>query len=52
MWPQVRKAELEKELRRWTRTLTLIRKKDGDVVNTSQVNDCHNVEGGGLFVRD
>lgn len=34
---QVRQAELEREIRRWKRTLALIRRKDGDVVDTSQV---------------
>lgn len=34
---QVRKAELEKDVKRWMRTLALIRRKDGDVVDTSQV---------------
>ena len=34
---QVRKAELEREMRKWKRTLALIRRKDGDVVDTSQV---------------
>lgn len=35
--PQVRKMELDRELSRWLRTLALIRRKDGDVVDTSQV---------------
>eukprot|EP00752_Nemacystus_decipiens_P017735 g15902.t1 len=33
---EVRKAELEREMRKWKRTLALIRRKDGDVVDTSQ----------------
>eukprot|EP00903_Cladosiphon_okamuranus_P017020 g15687.t1 len=34
---EVRKAELEREMRKWKRNLALIRRKDGDVVDTSQV---------------
>lgn len=33
----MRKAELEREMRKWKRTLALIRRKDGDVVDISQV---------------
>lgn len=39
--PQVRKTELDRELSRWLRTLALIRRKDGDVVDTSQVFHKH-----------
>ncbi|CAM9788396.1 unnamed protein product, partial [Ectocarpus fasciculatus] len=41
---EVRQAELEREIRRWKRTLALIRRKDGDVVNTSQTRSVGNLQ--------
>ncbi|CAM9868643.1 unnamed protein product, partial [Ectocarpus sp. 6 AP-2014] len=41
---EVRQAELEREIRRWKRTLALIRRKDGEVVNTSQTRSVGNLQ--------
>lgn len=35
---QMRKAELDVEMRRWVRKLALIRRKDTDIVDTTKVS--------------